>query len=147
MKRMYLSVIVLIGLVLLTTAVYAEGATDTNSKTVNQSEPLYLRYYFSAVEAQAMIASETAFDYILTNNSATKDEYYKEMNATDAAIAAFENARKSAIAEANAHNAKIAAIKKKREPLSLKMRFLTNGLFSYFPGSYLRSSIVIAGLC
>lgn len=29
-------------------------------------------------------------------------------------IAAFENARKSAIAEANAHNAEIAAIKKKR---------------------------------
>lgn len=92
MKRMYLSVIVLIGLVLLTTAVYAEGATDTDSKTVNQSEPLYLRYYFSAVEAQAMIASETAFDYVLTNNSATKDEYYKEMNATEAAIAAFEKA-------------------------------------------------------
>ncbi|WP_319579468.1 hypothetical protein [uncultured Methanospirillum sp.] len=92
MKRKCLSVLILIGLVLLTTAVYAEGAPDTNSPTVNLSEPLYLRYYFSAVEMQAMITSETAFDYVLTNNSAMKDEYYEEMNATEAAIAAFEKA-------------------------------------------------------
>jgi hypothetical protein len=84
--------ILLIGLLLVTMAAGAENTSDTGTLADNQDPSPTIRSYFAAVGIFGSMASEEAFEYVLTNDTTLKDEFYVEMNATEEAINAFEKA-------------------------------------------------------
>lgn len=68
----------------------AETTNDTGSQAVQQDPSLTIRPYFGAIGIFASMASEEAFEYILTNDTTMKDEFYEDMNASEEAIAVCE---------------------------------------------------------
>ncbi len=70
----------------------AESTNDTGSQTDQQDPSVTIRPYFGAIGIFASMASEEAFEYILTNDKTLKEEFYADMNASEEAIAAIEGA-------------------------------------------------------
>jgi hypothetical protein len=89
MTKIFLGLL-LIGLLCVSISAGAETTDAPSVQAGEQDLTLTIRPYFGAIGIFASMASEEAFEYILTNDKTLKDEFYADMNASEEAIAACE---------------------------------------------------------